>query len=283
MLANLLPGLRDLRVPLSIGLLWLTAIWLLVYPVVPSESTATGLIAHVYEVFGFFGATVAAGAVSFVAYLIGILQAQLQDMLLPVARGGRGRVGTLSPASRVEAQRLVDRTVQRLLSARLPLPRDPDDRRMDVFESYVAKEGSDLDERFSDLQIGEATTYLFRRLLEEVPLVATRLLANNRDLFDRYDRADAESRFRLGIAVPLLIVSGLIAYRLNLPTWGWLIALVAAAIVIALIVRDGFQKRMESNDAIFQAVFVGEVQFPIIETIDAQIASAAGPESPPMT
>jgi len=48
-LANLLPGLRNLRAPMSAGYLWLATSWFLLVPILPrSEKEATGAIADVY-------------------------------------------------------------------------------------------------------------------------------------------------------------------------------------------------------------------------------------------
>jgi hypothetical protein len=38
LLASLLPGLRDLRVPLAAGLMWLVVLWLSFYPDLPTKS-----------------------------------------------------------------------------------------------------------------------------------------------------------------------------------------------------------------------------------------------------
>jgi hypothetical protein len=44
-LTSLLPGLRELRAPLSAGVLWLLAIWFLAEPSVPDAEDATGIVA----------------------------------------------------------------------------------------------------------------------------------------------------------------------------------------------------------------------------------------------
>lgn len=102
-------------------------------------------------------------------------------------------------------------------------------------------------------------------MASEIPLVATRLLADNRDLFDRFDRADSEASFRLVIALPVLLIVPLLAWRLQLEAWGCAICAAIALLIAILLLVDGGRKRTESNDAIYQAVFVGKVEFPAIE------------------
>ena len=42
MLASVLPGLRELRVPLSAGFLWLLALWFAIEPTLPAVDEASG-------------------------------------------------------------------------------------------------------------------------------------------------------------------------------------------------------------------------------------------------
>ena len=103
MLANLLPGLRDLRAPMSAGYLWLATTWLLLVPHLPrSAKEATGPIADVYSLGSGLGLSYVVAMLSFVAYLIGILS-----------------TGTLSPAIRLLValpRRLASRARLRMFS-----------------------------------------------------------------------------------------------------------------------------------------------------------------------
>jgi hypothetical protein len=67
-LSNLLPGLRDLRAPLSAGLLWLFAAYLAVAPL---PSPPEGLIASIDGLREALGPIAQAAAILFVAYLVG--------------------------------------------------------------------------------------------------------------------------------------------------------------------------------------------------------------------
>jgi hypothetical protein len=138
-----------------------------------------------------------------------------------------------------------------------------DDRRV--------RNGSDQEALESRRSIARA---LSERMDGEIALVATRLLADSRDLFDRYDRAEAEAAFRFSIALPLVAISALVPWRLELEWWGYGLCAGTGVAVAAVLLIEGARKQMESNDAIFQAVFSKKADFPSIETAHAAIAQS---------
>lgn len=102
----------------------------------------------------------------------------------------------------------------------------------------------------------------------QVPLVAARLLSGNRELYDRYDRADAEARFRFAVSIPLLVLIVLIIFQSGLVRFSvplGILAIVVTCAFVALIIADGSGKQVEANDAVYQAVLIGVVEFPIVE------------------
>jgi len=73
MLTNLLPGLRDLRAPLSAGYLWLAAGWLYFAPQLPgSVDDAQGVLKDIYRVIQASSTVAVAAGLTFAAYIIGI-------------------------------------------------------------------------------------------------------------------------------------------------------------------------------------------------------------------
>src|SRR5688572_3660556 len=74
MLANLLPGLRELRTPLAIGWIWLIALWIASGRILPSsEDTGIELLRQAFSTAALLGQATVIGALSFVAYLLGSL------------------------------------------------------------------------------------------------------------------------------------------------------------------------------------------------------------------
>jgi hypothetical protein len=74
MLANLLPGLRDLRAPLAAGYLWLAAGWLYLAPQLPaSANDAKGVMKDIYRVVDASDPITIAASLTFAAYMLGIL------------------------------------------------------------------------------------------------------------------------------------------------------------------------------------------------------------------
>src|SRR4051794_37747780 len=74
MLTQFLPGLRDLRAPLSAGALWLTALALAIIDKIPTTSAdASQQTKPLYQLVSALGITGTLGAAAFAAYLLGIV------------------------------------------------------------------------------------------------------------------------------------------------------------------------------------------------------------------
>jgi hypothetical protein len=73
MLAQLLPGLREVRTPLACGYLWLLAAYFALYNPIPEPGHARGAVAAVYDLSALAGRPATLAAVTFAAYLVGIL------------------------------------------------------------------------------------------------------------------------------------------------------------------------------------------------------------------
>lgn len=272
MLASLLPGLRDLRVPLATGFLWLVVLWLLTYPAIPTHDEASGLAEELYEVLGAFGPAALLAVITFVAYIIGILLARPGTVLVHALLGLVGARGPrLSASSRIESQQLANRTATEMVQAGVELPREIDEPQSHSESRDERRDRSDSEVEAREAQASIARA-LSKRMEGEMALVAIRLLADNRDLFDRYDRAEAEASFRFSVSLPLVVISALVPWRLELDWWGYVLSIGTGAAVAAALLFEGARKQMESNDAIFQAVFSRKADFPSIETARAAIA-----------
>ncbi|WP_308490926.1 hypothetical protein [Microbacterium terrisoli] len=252
MISSLLPGLRDVRVPLAAGFMWLVVLWLIFYSAIPSEESATGLAAEVYRVLGVFGPAGLTAAVTFVAYLLGMLMVAILNPILNRLRTAANYM--YSDATDSQIHRLAERTLRARNQAKMNVSNSRD-LSLEFMSRDPAKPSTE------DIEAA------YEGMVKDVPLVATRLLAHHRELFDRYDRADAEAMFRYNIVIPILLIGILIPIRLGAPWWGYLISVPIAIGAVILLLRDATSKASESNEAIYQAVFVGETQFPTIDVI----------------
>lgn len=266
MLASVLPGLRDLRVPLTSGFLWLVAIWLIFRDMIPTADDAAGLAKSIYVLFGALGSAALLATLTFVAYLLGIVLGQasrLVDWFASVtpARAGRSFGNQVSYVS-VQQN---DLRMEKIIRA------PADDYRFTAAAAYTLGliEGPDKDPLLLSREIlGRMRTAAFN----QVPLVATRLLARNRELYDRYDRADAEARFRYAISIPLLVLVILVILQGGLVGFNFflgMLAIAATCVFVSFIIADGSRKQREANDAVYQAVLIGEVEFPVVEEFTA--------------
>jgi len=77
MLANLLPGLRDLRAPLTAGYIWLLAGYVAFEPLLPSKATATGTWHSLDRLHTTIGPVAAGIAISVLAYLLGAISQEV--------------------------------------------------------------------------------------------------------------------------------------------------------------------------------------------------------------
>jgi hypothetical protein len=86
-LSQLLPGLRDLRTPLAVGYVWLTALYFFLSNQIPEDpSELGGIYREIYRLSHAAGLTATLAAVTFLAYLVGILSIQLQTAFLSIVR-----------------------------------------------------------------------------------------------------------------------------------------------------------------------------------------------------
>ena len=112
MLANILPGLRDLRAPLVAGYVFLVGLWFLVSPstVAPKGNSGYDLGYHLGQ---FAGRAAVLAAASLVAFFIGLLlqqTGQLVTLLYSTLYYSRGRCRGetfFDQAGRSSAEKLV--------------------------------------------------------------------------------------------------------------------------------------------------------------------------------
>lgn len=304
MLSSVLPGLRELRAPLSAGFLWLLTLWFAFERAVPDSADASGAVASAYRLGGLLETIGLGAAITFAAYLVGSLSVFLfTGLLRRVMRASpqppRNWRDTLSPGAWQALQEVVDGAAQRL-NAVLSLsglgiddaidqfrqgPRGPNGsptmlraQRPRWWRRRLAKYGRPREYALLPAEWELPDERARRRLSElvvlDLPVIAsTRLLGKHPDIFSAVDRDRAEVEFRLAVVPPVLALA--IAVASHESAWlGLLIVIVGGAIVVGLLL-DAINQQRQANDLILDLLQVNEITAPSLERLEAWAADRA--------
>jgi len=85
MFATVLPGVRYIRTPLTVGYMWFLVLWLAIGHQLPTPSRASGMLADIFRLAHAAGPAGTAVAVSVAAYVVGILLVPLSFGLIDVS------------------------------------------------------------------------------------------------------------------------------------------------------------------------------------------------------
>jgi len=251
MLASLLPGLRDLRTPLTVGYLWLLFGWFSFGDALPrSDPRDGGVVSRTYELVGILGAPAAVAALSFAAYVIGAIVTLPTEggLATSLLRRLEPRVHGRGPGAE---HRLRARLRRLLSSADEPGTRSEFDRRLKGIRAAAAELPADVRRRvgFPEGPRGE-------ELVPPLSDLRDRLLAMNQDMYGEYDRYAAEASFRLNVVPPLLALSAVVAVDLGSPLPGlvvpvWLVLLV-----------QGVNRLQQARMVLWRAVITEKITLP---------------------
>jgi hypothetical protein len=256
-LANALPGFRDLRAPVIAGYMWLVFAWLLVDPNL-NHRPGDRIGAAIFDLGHRVGHVGIAIAVSVVAYLL-------------------GAVSQAVPAT-------ISTTLKEVIERRRGISQDPEFdqyRRRSLY--YVANPaGQEIDELASEL-VGviantphlpsELRKELDRRHAraraeadKELTLPATLLVGKEPELFAEVDRLRAEGELRLSIIPPLI---ALLAVATALGSSWWLLGAPFALILL----NDGARRNQNSRRLIADAISRKAIKSPSVERFRDQITN----------
>jgi hypothetical protein len=305
-LANLMPGVRELRAPLAAGYLWLLAAWLVLAERIPPEEEATGLLKSLYDLGDVATAIGFAIALSFAAYLVGIIsQAILNPPLrelysLVVYRLSRESLQVQLPyvswyeeswdLKFIRARGLISyrgaRALNQIVSNRLMdlwsrLPRGglSELLHVELGEPPPSQAGptSAREEWIDDARNPELSNSVAGRVFQELPVIATRLIGKEPELFAAQDRLKGESDFREAIVPPLLAL-GVIVALFTFPVWTAPV-LAITLLFAGLIAREARKSNRDRNDLIIDALFLERVESPILERLVKRADASDRPPS----
>jgi hypothetical protein len=302
MLANLLPGVRQLRAPLAAGYLWLFALWLVLEPALPTETEAQGLAASIYRLGDLVTAFGLAVVVSFAAYLIGSLSVSLVSWPSPrtLSIPGRRTRSWSSPLSPHAETALSDMAgsigteLQGVISKvgldvgefldQNGIPSPPAD--LDSKISYRAKPRLRRKDRaFIGPGAAEPADYealdrnrIATAVARDLDIIeTTRLLGRDQELYSAVDRFRAETEFRIALELPLLVLGIVIGLRAG---WPWLAVsiLISGALCVALF-ADAVKVQRRANDLLVDVLTDGRVQSPTVERLRNRAKRLTAPKS----
>jgi hypothetical protein len=273
MLTSLLPGLRELRAPLAAGYLWLITAWIASASRIPTPEAASGVLKDIYRLGQAVGKPGVIAAVTFTAYITGILTERMarlaawpfanvssrwsslnlsMDRAL-ISRPNRTDQVLVGAITDVLVRRYWDHPEFRSAVLRRIDPGKIDDIRQMITDiltyrrtrgslmvefSYVAptnewletSQGANVEANpgvketitwveENDQKLGSLLQLLIRTeehlisLRDDLRRVPARLVGQEQEIYERWDRLRAESDFRLSIALPLLILGIVLVSR----------------------------------------------------------------------
>lgn len=278
MLASMLPGVREVRAPLIAGYLWLLGLWIAFEPLVRGRHDGSELFATLGRLGDLMSPAVLGVVVSVAAYLVGSLaDSGLQSLRRRIMRDYvMGSIASPDDGPSIKAvasleiigDEQIEEVRRRLGEAELDVSDLPDELFGDA-ETHFVDEADRSPER-----LGQE---LERSIMEELPLIATRLITESPELFATVDRlrAEAQLRFAVGLSLPVVLVAA--TFRSS--AW-WLLGL----LLTAPLLLQAHHRSKEANDVLIDAVLIGKVEPPAVErlrrAVDHVIGSSASESSP---
>lgn len=245
MLANFIPGFREIRAPLISGYLWLVFFFLVFNEDLPSSGDP-GALAPLFEL-GAELSTLGLATVSGVAaYLVG---SSVQEMLrlagrlVSPARPLYGEAGThVTEAGRRDIGNVVEIRVQSVRRELYPVALLPGDGGVDQEPSPAVVE-------------------------KELPLVRTLLLGERPELVGEVDRLQAEADLRITVAVPLGALAVFLVFEASA---GWALGLLP----VILLAGQGYERQKSVGDLLAKALRTGRANAPALESFEASVGAA---------
>jgi hypothetical protein len=282
-LANLLPGVRAVRTPLAVGLLWLLTLWIALEPTVPTSSEASGVLESLERLEPVLSAIGALACISFAAYVVGAVYLTAVGALARVTVMVTDMRQGFLPMDRAAARELnLTRGDFRSRSARLPpLPLEVNHRLMRYVESRLdeaartstenepkarvaespgdppAQQHADVSPADAtqtyDERAGAAQSIVHMIRVQEWERLPLTIVGERPELYTEIDRFQSEADFRSALIGPiagLLLTVGVRSGAVG----PMLIAAVGALLVGALLRAASRDAAVRANTIIAHAI-----------------------------
>jgi hypothetical protein len=259
-LASLLPGVRDLRTPLSAGALWLTALLMFFIPrrdlIVAHNRDASAL----GEVLHKLPSSLAISAAAVVAFLLGNVAVGLTSPLIKLS----GRLSRSVLLSVLKYRYGNSRLKQLLRSLRFFYLFDRLGEAVRLVS--VSARGLVIDASMTALvrakvPAGAAMVFPIDYAIDSLPYSAPQLSQAAATQYQEYDRLKSEAEFRVAI-VPPLIAIGAVA-PINAKAW----VLVGLAVSALVLLMQAVRQVRASNDILANAAFLEHISMPSVQSV----------------
>lgn len=291
MIASLLPGLRELRAPLTAGYIWLLGLWLSLRSLVPTDQPL-GIYRDIVDLANWAGKPAILAASALVAYIIGTLSITGTGLIAIVLEKildliGRGKLAWLEPAhlGRINVNEILHDAVLNRLSSRFlddPPFRDAviDHISQLQTESMRWRTSSYLpaileSEHGDRLKQRAVENYLTRWTLlnyivdtdpfievarQDLEYLAPRLIGREDAVYNEYDRLMAEGLFRISMFLPMVYLFGSLTLMTS-PSWA-----IGFAAPIALLYVGSYSRGLARQN-LAVALAAGRVESPALERL----------------
>lgn len=303
MLTSLLPGLRDLRAPLSAGAIWLLSIWFVAEPSVPDLEGATGIVASAYRLGGLLSAIGLGTVLAFAAYLVGSLSVfvfsgplrgaihtspEARDARLDgLSGGGREALEQVARDSRQRLEEILSLSgygVDDVLRGAARPPREPDGKIAPARRRGWRRARPRRPPRAAMLTATSsvpATPQVWQErelaslVVRDLEVIAdAQLLGRENDVFSAVDRTLAEVDFRIAVIPALLALTACLAVRQPSVVLGVAVVLVGATTSVGLML-DAARQQRKANDLLLNLLEHGRVSAPSLTRLEARATDLA--------
>jgi hypothetical protein len=289
---NLLDGLRDLKAPLTSGLIILFGLWLIFANEVASAGPGGSLAGNIHRLVTFLGGPATLGLVAFVGYVLGLVLS-LQDITMFVfimrrtmrkTRWSRKNTlgflktifthrGTLpsgfAPRSSQSTLRLhyfLEDLFQEAVDNKGWTPLEilralsPDDAMLkNPSDKWEYLPGSMIRDHQLYPRIREAAVL---SVLGDIDLLAVQLHAERDKIYEKYDKNKTESDFRAAMVLPLLFVAVILSNRLYTESAPFpaLLTVVLAVVASSRLIMAAHDRLEEANDSVINSLRLGHIK-----------------------
>lgn len=303
-LVTLLPGIREVRTPLVAGYLWLVVIWLAIEPYLPTRKELPEPLSGVLDCDQAMRDVGLGAALTFGALLLGMLAEGVYDIVRrvtqtrTVSRESSPRSATLrkwhSAMARTFGRLKTGPTVTGMMSLKLvatervrEAERQLEGRRLDVRDlaisvGAVGDSGeTPTGEAYANLkrELDALSTRAVRellaawltiRILDDLDLLARRLIGDHRELFADYDRLKSEGQFRFAVVPPLLALTVILSLI-------WTPWIAIGAIGTPILLRQAIRKSDAASDLLIDSVLIRRIDAPAFEQLSRTAAEISQP------